>query len=196
MNEVSTMTNDEIRESFKDLDDELLDFECNEMKANSTGFVVDTPEKADWAIGKIRQANEKKEYFQRYYEAKFAWLKALVEKKIEAQNNTIAFMEHLLEPYVEEQIVVNNSKTKSIKLSNGVAGFRTVKAKFDVDDNKLLAWVKKSAPDKVKITESVDWAALKKEIATTPEGKVITKDGEVVDGVNLVNDEHNVFYVK
>ena len=59
---------------------------------------------------------------------------------------------------------------------------------FSRVDDLLLAWTKKNRPELVKTVESTDWAKLKRE-CTVVDGKAVTKDGEIVEGVAVTERE-------
>jgi hypothetical protein len=53
------------------------------------------------------------------------------------------------------------------------------------DDEKLLEWVGKNAPEYVKIKESVDWAGLKPKVKIHNDA-VIDENGQIVEGLGVI----------
>ena len=55
------------------------------------------------------------------------------------------------------------------------------------DEAALLPWLKQNAPELVKVTETPDWATLRKRLIIAPDGETVaTEDGEIVPGVKAV----------
>lgn len=176
-----------------DMDKEFLDYECQELQADNERFAVTDDNKADWCLGKIAEAEKQKLEIIQYVEQKKAMLDAFAKNALAQQDGTINFMTNLLRPYVEEKVA--GQKKQSIKLLNGTCGLKTPKPKFEVDEDKLLAWQKENKPEMVKVTEKANWGDLKK-IVVVDGDKVVTEDGEVVPGVTVVQPEEKEFYVK
>lgn len=177
----------------ENLDEKMNEFLESEMPTAEAGFVVDTSEKADWCIKKAVEAESKLAELAEYKLAKLEELDRFIEKESKQYQDTIERMEYLLRPYIEKQLV--GSKKKSVNFVNGSAGYRSVPAKFEFEQSKLLEWVKVNAPTMVITKESVNWAELKKQVALDAD-KVISQDGEVIPGVTVTEEEHDKFYIK
>ena len=59
---------------------------------------------------------------------------------------------------------------------------------FRRDNNKLLDWIKANGLDYVEVKESPKWGELKK-ITKVMNGQVVTEDGEIVEGVEVIERE-------
>lgn len=138
------------------------------------GFAVTDDKKAEWALKKIREAEADKEMWKAYYAEQ-------LEKIEKSADDTISYMTHLLEAYFE---TVPHSVTKGgqekYKLPSGELVFTAAKLDYERDEETLLDWCRREAPEFVKTRESVDWAALKKRI---------TETGIIPDGVTPVEKE-------
>ena len=59
-------------------------------------------------------------------------------------------------------------------------------AEYKRDDKTIIAWLKEKFGGRfVKTTESVDWAGLK-DATGVFEGAIVTEDGEIVPGVEVI----------
>ena len=143
-------------------------------------FVIDNDEKAQWAIDKIREAKANTERWRVHYDRAMR----LIE---ESDNAMIEYMTCLLRDYFETVPHHETKTQKSYTLPSGVLVMKNQAPEFRRDGEKLLAWAKKSMPELVKTTESVNWDAIKKLCIS---GTATIKDtGEVVDGVEIIERE-------
>lgn len=164
-------------------------------------FKVHDVQSADWAMAKIRKYEAKKAEAKAAVDAKLAELDStrkiytdFLVGEYKEQDEKIAFFQALLLPYITDKL--EGAKVRSVKLPNGMVGFRAKAPSFDFDNDKLLAFTKKYKPELVStITkENVSWGELKKELTVTKDGAVVTPDGEVVEGVKATVYEDTFYY--
>ncbi len=156
-------------------------------------FVIDSIDKAVWAVGKIKERRAELAEVDAFVERQIMQIKAWREKKAESIGNDVMFFESLLKPYAAAQ--VEGKKSKSVKLPNGTLSFKKSAPNYTKDEGALLEFVKAEAPDCIKTKESVDWAEYKKRLHFADAGKLVTDDGEVVPGVSYEQKEDS-FIVK
>ena len=123
----------------------------------------------------------------------------MVDKEIEAVQQELAVLEarrkEILEPLQEEMKYLEANLTayhrqqleqggdKTIKLPWATLTCRRKPQDYTKDDDRLLEWVQGNAADYVKVSTSVAWGELKKQLVVAG-GKVLLKEtGEVVEGV-------------
>lgn len=82
--------------------------------------------------------------------------------------------------------ITADSKRKTVDMPFGTVSGRKGTAKWLYDDDKLLAFVRENMKkDCLRVTESVDKAALKK--AAIVDGEIaVTSNGEIIPGVTIV----------
>lgn len=153
------------------------------------GFVIDTEQKANWALRKIKQLQDKMEantlMARTENERVTAWLKEVSEPL----QRDIDFFTGLLEQYHRE-VIERDPKAKTIKLPHGNLKMRVQQPEFRRDENKLLAWLKKTdRKDYIVVKESPAWAELKKVLKVVGTSMADPETGEVVDGVEVVERE-------
>jgi phosphoenolpyruvate carboxylase len=185
-----------------DLAQNLDDFIGEEYTDKQT-FVIDSVDKADWAMRKIAK-----------YEADTAEAKALAEKRklqIEAWLKAIAdenerqitFFTSLLEPFAKNQIT---EKKRSIKLPTGTFGFKKQQPEFTWDEKKLVTWAEENAAEYIVKEPALKWGEFKKAsnvsetFEETPNGTVkklvfVAPDGQIVPDITVV-ERPVKFYVK
>ena len=169
---------------------ELLDY-LKPNGADQEHWVPEDDGAADWCLRKIREnesqiakneldAKAEVERIQRWLEAVNAPMKKDKEH-----------FENVLREYAEQAL--EGKKKRSMTLPNGKFGFRKVPPKIKQNDEALLEYAKTSAPDYVKVKESVDWAGLKKSCKQDGD-HYVTPDGEILPGVT-VTEQGPKFYV-
>ena len=155
-------------------------------------FTVDNDMKAEWVLSKIRsiRKEQKKECDEltrqmRFYQDQMD----IISKNADAD---VAWFESMLTPYFAERMengFTKKTKTQvSYKLPTGKMVLKHQAPEFERKDEDLLPWLKANRPDLVKVTESPNWAELKKTIKVNGEN-VVTDDGEIVPGVKVTERE-------
>ena len=144
--------------------------------AGQEGFVVDTVDKANWAMAKLARAEKnmlRREVAAAAYKAKIdAW----VADANKDDKETAARMTEYLKPYAEREIA--KGKVKHVKLVGGQVGFRTNPDRLEVrDEAKALAVLPESC---IRVKREVNKVAVK---------ELIQQKGEIPDGVELVSGE-------
>jgi len=149
-------------------------------------FQIDDDGKADWALrvclhymttvnNNTKLAAVKKEQIDHW----------LYETTRDAQQEIIRFYE-LLRPYLAQRL--EHERTKTLKLPSGAISLTKSRPEFTIGGEKitadspdLLEYVRRHAVDFIKIKESVEWGNFKKTLIPTESGRVVTKDGEILN---------------
>nr|DAM46209.1 MAG TPA: hypothetical protein [Caudoviricetes sp.] len=123
----------------------------------------------------------------------------MIDKEIAATKKDLAALEarrkEILEPLQEEMKYLEANLTAYHRQQLEQGGDKTIKLPWATlksqkkpqdyirDDDRLLGWVQDNAADYVKVSTSVAWGELKKQLVVAG-GKVLLKEtGEVVEGV-------------
>lgn len=171
---------------------EYLDNQYEAPISEDQRFVVDTVDKADWAVRKINryraEIEKAKAEATNQTEKINKWLAAVTEEN----QRQVDFFQSLLAPFADQRLT--GEKKRSVKLPSGTIGFRKAGPKFEQDDKLLLPWAKSNTPDLVETVETVKWDELKKTI-TVKDGKAISPDGEIIPGITAT-ERPDTFYVK
>lgn len=155
-------------------------------------FVIDSIEKAEWALKKIKHYEAQTAMFKAYLEKELDKLNTWFEREKSKNDYDIGHLKYLLKPYAAQQLKDGNKKTLS--LPSGKMSFRKQSPKFEKNEEELFVFVKKTYPDFIVTKESVEWGAFKNTLKIE-DGRAVTSDGEILDCVTVIPQEDS-FYVK
>lgn len=145
-------------------------------------FVIDTDAKAEWALKKIKEARADRDRWIEWYSDK-------IREITEQTDFDTANLERMLAEYFE---TVPHKKTKtqeSYKLPGGKLVLKTQNPEYKRDDKTVIEWAKSSGFGQyVKTKEELAWSELKADTAVF-DGHIVTEDGEIVPGIEVVNRE-------
>ena len=155
----------------------------SELLKETEGFVIDSDAKAEWAMGKIREAREDRDRWVNWYKDQ---IKAITEQTDFDTMN----LERMLFEYFSTVPHKVTKTQENYKLPGGKLVLKLQNPEYKRDDEKVIEWAKKSEGFEkfVKVKEELDWAGLKavtEAFGTT----IITEDGEIVPGVEVVERE-------
>ena len=139
-------------------------------------FTPDTADKADWVLGKIAD-----------HRARAARIRENMELMAREQDQAAAFLEWKFGPALQAftRAQTENGKKKSVRLPNGVLGYRTKPASVTIGDvQAATAWAKVNLPAAVVTT--IDKKAVTDALKET---------GEAVPFAAFTPSEE-VFYIK
>lgn len=149
------------------------------LQIEPEGFVIDTDAKAGWALQKIKEARADRDAWVKWYEDK---IKEITEQ---TDFNTMN-LERMLAEYFA---TVPHKKTKtqeSYSLPGGKLVLKTQNPEYKRDDKTVIDWLKANKmTDYVKVKEELAWADLKGATAAF-EGHIVTEDGEIVPGIEVI----------
>ncbi len=147
-----------------------------EDSAGEDAFTPDTADKVNWVLGKIADRR-----------AAAARIRENAELMAKAEDREADALEWrfgpALQAYVRQEL--EGGKKKSIRLFNGVLGYRTRPAGVSVTDEAVaLSWASQNLPAAVR--QSLDKKAL---------AEALLETGEALDFARL-NAPEEVFYIK
>ncbi|WP_434576894.1 host-nuclease inhibitor Gam family protein [Thermoanaerobacterium thermosaccharolyticum] len=174
-------------EDFAELEKEFLDATEKQI-ASDKGIHDDAY--ADWTINKIKTLQAELERKKMFVENKKAMLDEWYEQQAKSINNDITFYTSRLQQYFDnlDPKVLNKGKTQlSYSLPSGKLVKKLEKPEFKRDDETLLPWIEKNAPQYIKIKKDIDWAELKKKLSVDKNKIILTDTGEVVEGIAIEN---------
>lgn len=155
-------------------------------------FVVDNDMKAEWCLNKIRKIrNEQKREIDEL-QRQMQFYQDQMDAVTKQAQSEIDFFESMLRGYFADRTdsgFAKESKTQiSYKLPSGKLILKHPQPEFVRQDDELIGWLKKNASQFIKVKETPDWAELKKTVTINGEN-VVTKDGEIIPGVKVVESE-------
>ena len=159
-----------------------------------SSWKVTDDNKADWAIERIKEIEEEKDRLINLAEDKINQLKARIDELKAEKDNSTNYFKGLLREYMA---TVETKSTKTQDTYKLLSGTLKIKRKAPTpikDDKLLLEWLKSNKMNNyITNVEKANWGEFKKELVQTDRGYV-TKDGEVVEGVTLKEND-DVFEV-
>jgi phage host-nuclease inhibitor protein Gam len=159
-----------------------IEFFGEEEKQVEQGFVIDSLEKAEWAISKIVQADVQIDRFTVMAETLKARIEARLAEIVKNHHVTKDAMISMLRPWAEVEIA-KQGKARSMKLLGGTVGFRQAPSRLEVmDEAAALKYFhdRQGAQDCIRVKEEVSKTAAK---------KLIEQTGEIPDGCELKSGE-------
>jgi len=161
----------------------LIEEEENEQQE---GFIIDNDNKAEWALNKIKAEKADRDRLISVCEQKIQEYQEKIEQFKKQYENRTSYLISLLNQYFQ---TVEHRKTKTqetYKLPSGTLKLKLPGIEYQRDDIKLVEWLKSAGMnDYIQVKESPKWAELKKTIKVSGD-KVLTEDGEIVEGVTVV----------
>ena len=148
-------------------------------------FKVDSDQKADWVIRKIKSEEEDLNRLVNCAEAIINEYKQKIEDyKTKFKNKTSHFY-FLLQEYFKTVKPKETKTQKKYTLPSGDLVLKKPSIKFIRDDDKFTKWLKENNYEGyIKTIEKAEWGDFKKALKVTyKDGNIITENGEVVDGV-------------
>ena len=151
---------------------------------------------ADWAVRKIAEEKEEYDRLQRLADQQISQIEQkLAEAKRRYENGT-RFLTSKLAEYFD---TVDHKKTKTqetYRLLNGQLVKKLGGVSMKQDNDKLLDFLKSSGlDDMIVTTEKPAWGEFKKGLEIMGDCVVIKETGEIVEGVNVVENP-DTFSVK
>lgn len=145
---------------------------------------------AEYLLRRIKEANEQ-------FERMKAWYSHQLEKAKAICDRTVAWAENSLRGYFNMVPTKDTKTQKKYELPGGTLILKAQQPKFEVDDEKLVPWLKENgAAEYVNVKESANWEELKKQVQLAPDGTgVVNADGEILPGIT-VEEREPVFQVK
>lgn len=146
------------------------------------GFVVDTDQKAEWALSKIKEARAERDRMVSWYESKIKEIKETTD--FETMN-----LEARLADYFRMVPHKKTKTTESYALPGGKLVMKKQNPEYKRDDKAVIAWLKDHGGARfIKITEVLDWAGLKDATAALG-GKLFDENGEEIAGIDVIERE-------
>lgn len=150
-------------------------------------FYIKDLESADWAMKKIQENNRLADERIQYAKDEIEKSKAFIKKEEEARDRSNFYLQGLLAIYMQER-KAEDPKFK-IKTPTGTVSTRK-STKWNYEDDLLLEFLKANKMnDYIRVKEEVNKNDFKKAVKITDSGKVVTQDGELVEGVSVEKSE-------
>lgn len=153
-------------------------------------FFIENEGQLEWAFRKIQQAQDDNDNQDKILEV----TKEYVEQHKANNQKTIDYMRGLIADYAE----LKKSEEPDYEYKGVLGRITWTKPKQTIvktNDEELIKQFKGTKLVEKEEKVKIKWGDLKKDLAITPDGKVITSNGEVVSGVT-VKDHPSTLTIK
>ncbi|MFW6028711.1 MAG: host-nuclease inhibitor Gam family protein [Halanaerobiales bacterium] len=165
------------------------------IKEEKEQFEINTDDKADWALQKIKELKEKKEEKKELAEKRKYQIDQWEEKQTKKIDKQINNLESLLEDYAFK-LKEEDKEFKTKDLPFGKIQFRKQRPKWNYEDeDKLLEYAEKNMTDIIKTKKKISKKDLKKKVEIAGNKVINPETGEVIEGVSI-KERGEKLYIK
>lgn len=157
---------------------EIVDFEEDLGEEEYSGFRIEDDKTAEWAMAKIREAEDNTAMWEAHFKGQLRRIK-------ETNEHTVATMKAFLRDYFAKVPHKITKTEENYRLPSGKLVLKHRNPDLEMDEEKLLEWVRKEHPEYIKRVESVDWGNFKKTLKIAGE-TVTDEDGVIVPYIKAV----------
>ena len=152
-------------------------------------FKIDTDQKAEWALNIIREEQAEAQRLINVCNSQILYYQSEIRKVQDKLENKTGNLKAMLFDYFQTVPRKATKTQETYSLPSGKLKLKYPQPEYKRDDSKLVEWLENSGKtDYIKIKKSPDWAALKKAITVVGD-KVADENGEIVEGVKVVERE-------
>jgi hypothetical protein len=160
------------------------------------GFTIDNDNKAEWAIRKIDEERAEAQRYINVCNTMINEYRLKIQEAEEQLERDTGYLQSLLAQYFETVETKRTKTQETYKLPSGTLKKKYPQPQFKRDDEKLVKWLKdRQMNEYIKVKEYPDWSNLKKALKLTKDNVLVDENGEIVDGV-LVVERPPVFEVE
>lgn len=163
-------------------------------------FEVDNDMKAEWCLNKIRKIRQEQSRETEELERQMRFYEDQIQMIADKADVEVEFFENMLRSYFDERVeagFAKATKTKvSYKLPTGELKLTHREPEYEYKKNQkeTIKWLKANKLDQyIRTKEETNWSELKNAV-TVNGGNVVTADGEIVPGIEVIErkDEFSV----
>jgi hypothetical protein len=165
--------------------EELAQYFTEEEREEKEQFVIDTDEKAEWALLKIKEEQAESQRMINVCNSFILHYKNEIKKAEESLERKTGNLKAMLFEYFQ---TVDRKATKTQEtytLPSGKLKLKYPQPEYKRDDATLVKWLKdRNMTDYIKTKEEPQWGELKKTVQIAGDKACI--DGEIIDGIQVV----------
>jgi len=167
----------------------LQDFLDEKEQIAQDRFTVDTDEKANWSLRKIKKFQQQKEANNKLAVDEVEKIEAWNKAENDKAQQSIDYFQGLLAYYALGKREAD-PKFKKLELPNGKIKFTKQQPKWHLDNDAVLKTLKESEQlDLIKVVESPKLADIKKTFKVQGNQVVNPSTGEIVEGITIEERE-------
>lgn len=165
-----------------------------DMEPEREGFVIDTPELANWAVCKIKEARQRRDLFNSAAKAKIERMEERIKENEARCDRETAFLLMALSRYIDTVPAKVTKTQKTFLLPDGKLKKKFASKTFKADEEKLTEYLKNDE-EYIKTIKKPVWGEFKKILADIDGNVVRTDTGEIVEGV-IIEDKPESFDIE
>lgn len=163
-----------------------LDFEKLEEKKEDSWKISDLLG-ADWVFRKLQKIDKDLEQQIEYAQKEIEKYKVYIERQKKQAENSKDYFQYKLSEYLNNEL--EKDPNFKLKTAQGSASFRKSKNWNYGNEKALLEDLKnKELSSFIRIKEEINKTELKKHLKILDNGEVVTKDGEVLSEIKVIDD--------
>jgi|SRR5690554_62263 len=148
-------------------------------------FKIDTDQKAEWALSKIREEQAEAQRLINVCNSQILYYQSELKKVQDKLENKTGNLKAMLFEYFQTVPHKATKTQETYSLPSGKLKLKYPKPEYKRDDATLLKWLKeRDMTDYIKVSESPKWGELKKTVQVAGDKACI--DGEIIDGIQVV----------
>jgi len=167
------------------LENSLVQQIIGDTVPENEGFVVDNDVKAEWALKKIAEERMESQRYINVCREMISDYEDKIRKAMKTLDRKTSYLVLQLNEYFRK---VEHRRTKTqetYRLPGGILKLRMQNPEFELDEEKLISFLKNNDMDNyIEIKEIVKWGELKKAVYISG-GRIVTEDGQVIEGVTV-----------
>ena len=154
--------------------------------AEESGFVIDSPEKADWAVEKVKERQAQRDLYIAAAEAKKREMEQKIAEETAKCDQDNGFLLAALDAYIDTVPAKETKTMRQLVLPSGKIVRKLAKLDYTYDDAALLAYLQENAPEYVESKPKAKWGEFKKALQISNGTVIRTDTGEVVEAVGVI----------
>lgn len=166
----------------------------DEYENEEYGFVIDTPQKANWAVRKIKEARQRRDLFNSAAQNEIEELQNKIEESGRRCDSETGFLMSALAVYLETVPAKESKTQKTFILPEGKLKKKFASRVFKADEEKLAEFLANDE-EYIKVVKKPIWGEFKKLLKEVNGNVIRTDTGEIVEGV-IVEERPEVFDIE
>ena len=159
----------------------IIDSTIDGLEEDKT-FVVDTDEKAEWAIKKIAEERAEAQRYISVCQNAISTYQDKIEKAKADLDNKTSYFTFQLQRYMDTVKAKETKTQKTYKLPSGTLKVKYQKPEYKRDDDKLTEFLKKNNyTDYIETIYKPKWGEFKKIASLNRDAIVDEETGELID---------------
>lgn len=148
-------------------------------------FKIDTDQKAEWALSKIREEQAEAQRLINVCNSQILYYQSELKKVQDKLENKTGNLKAMLFDYFQTVPKKSSKTQETYSLPSGKLKLKYPQPEYKRDDATLVKWLKeRDMTDYIKVSESPKWGELKKTVQVAGDKACI--DGEIIDGIQII----------